>query len=219
MSLSSILGKNLARRPVEVVLGFIAKGKKNSDGNPIRVIMTIPHARCIDDPYFLSEHYCDITALSNAERFAEILRGRGIIVIFLPGDTLRPNCDLNRDRCRETPYRKMVRSFMREYPDASEWDIHSKPHGGPRRSDKNEVYLLDDTPVGSPQWEKSQKVVDALLAAEIDADLYKGEKNSIINDGVEAGLPSFLVEFDESLTPERRDEILYVLADVIEEGI
>lgn len=162
------------------------------------IVLTVPHARCPSPEY---AHECDYAALPTARMLHQYLSsawgGRVRSILSLPAaDEFRRDCDLNRDVCEESPYRKRVRQLLTGGAGnlGIVLDIHSFPQRytsfGPV-----DVALLDDE---MPHADYTYSLQEYLKAkAGVRAGIIHGMDNSIMEEARQRGHRAVLVEFNE----------------------
>ncbi len=142
-----------------------ARAMTTTSRNNRWIVITVPHAVCPDRVARRSAHLCDLLAPQAAACMhaasKTLAGGRTVSVLapFLPGDTSRDECDLNRRWCdmrwrerdtRQHPYRRRVRTFVQENSArvAFVLDVHSYPRHVSDWGDY-ELVVLDDDEDGS----------------------------------------------------------------------
>lgn len=156
------------------------------------MIITVPHFMSETDQY--RDH--DLAA----GEFAVLLDG----TIFL-GPIPRRVCDLNREECRSTDWRKLVR---RSY-DGRLVDVHSYP------SETNpflDCYIL--LPQGYTQTRLSTRLYKSLVKAGISTQVFQGAENDIINEATIGGQEAILLEINEDNDPVLNQRIARVVNQV-----
>lgn len=168
------------------------------------IILTVPHAACDN----VGAHPCDSGAPRAAAFLQEALAQKDVQI--LTGDTPRSVCDLNRIECRQdTAFRQRLSALR---PDLV-LDIHSYP-GWPLESSSFTPYeivvLLDGGHAASASL--SNRIVGKLVQAGVRAAKLEGIRNDIQDEFHERGIPSTLLEFNESLSDSRTREIAAAVA-------
>ncbi len=181
----------------------------------IDVLLTVPHSQCSPEGLFHS-HPCDTAAKETAFKVRHFLQHiqQGINVKMMPGSVPRAECDLNREECRKTPWRKKVRELMGEslifldmhsfYDSESKFgdvDVAVFFHGG--RDTRLRLKILSNmlrkAGLRVNEWESDLGTDD--LLKEWEGQKWRG-----------ASLPGTLIELNESVPNERRTKVAEVMA-------
>ncbi len=194
--------------------------KANANANANRktrqwIVVTVPHAVC---PASMptSEHPCDTLAERAARciRAASVTR-RGTVEVlepFVPSDTSRQECDLNRRWCdpetrkegaRDHPFRVRVRKFVQAHRGRVKFvlDVHSYPPSHQEWANYSLVVLDDgiDAPGGFPA-DYVRGFVTFMNNRGARAVALPGKGNDIHQEmRTELGVRSMLLEFNEEL--------------------
>ncbi len=189
--------------------------KARANGNARRwIVVTVPHAVC---PAFFSapDHPCDVLA----ERAARCIHAasatrRGEVEVlepFVPSDTSRQECDLNRRWCdpetrkksaRDHPYRVRIRRFVREHRDRVKFvlDMHSYPPSHRRWGAHSLVALDDDEDRDGLPARYVRDFVAFMNGRGVPAVALLGKDNDIHSEmRTELRVRSMLLEFNEAL--------------------
>lgn len=164
------------------------------------VLLTVPHCLCLYEGN--KNHLCDSIALKAAKN---INKNNGFTLI--KGNISRDKCDLNRINCRDTYFRKEIMNLIDKYKIKWVIDIHSFPEVF---LNNFEIYILDDY-----TEEKTNYCVDFykyILKNNVNCGYFQGIDNDIMDQTREKGVKSFLIEFNESLSKNRLNEICSVVA-------
>ena len=167
------------------------------------VLLTVPHALCPPRYVEPPAHPCDWTAWDSALLLAAALEATGDVVpVLAPADVPRFVCDLNRARCRDTPYRRRVRRHLRERRGVATLvlDVHSFPAEYEGFGDVP-LAVLDDVGRGA----RRPSALGASLArwmddAGVPMNLLPGVYNDIQDEArYSLGVPALLLEFNEGI--------------------
>jgi len=156
------------------------------------IILTAPHAFCIEK----FERHCDRLAKKAAITISNTLSKNSLSsYLFLP-NTLRSDCDLNRDICINNIYRKNIRKFLKENTNKILFtlDIHSFPKENTKWGMYDLVILDDD---GFTDY--SISLYKFCKEKGIKISLIAGKGNSIQDEMRFLGYKNLLLEFKESL--------------------
>ena len=169
------------------------------------VIMTVPHATCPvrgGEGQPRAPHPCDTIAVRAAQSIYDSQRGVFFYATVVAASTPRATCDLNRDACRNHPWRAHVRRVISEAlsstgrnPTVFVLDVHSFPPDAEGWS-AYEVVLLDDDPTPTAYTESLAR---RLKRAGVAVAIGRGRDNDIQDEARAAGHKSVLVEFNERL--------------------
>ncbi len=171
------------------------------------ILLTVPHANCPANAPEAS-HLCDSLSNGAAECiYEEKLLGNKVRVLkpFIPVDTPRTICDLNRKNARENPYRKGLLDFVKSNTKEILFvlDVHSYPDDHEPWKDYLLV-VLDDSVEGRERPEiYSEEFVRFMNSTGTRTLLARGKNNDIHEQMRENGKKSFLLEFNEALTADR----------------
>lgn len=90
------------------------------------IVVTSPHASC---PKNTDQRMCDLAAALAGKLFSELTQQSGIPTIYLEGDELRHNHDLNRNPSRNTKFRRRLQKVLESTDDTELLiDMHSFPN-------------------------------------------------------------------------------------------
>lgn len=179
-----------------------------------KLVLVAPHAI---PPDWLSEvppqsvHLHD----SLAPVMAECIRGASatlrdnrieVVQPFVPLNTSRDECDLNRRRrcARLHPFRQRLRDYVTRQATSilMVLDLHSYPPGHPFWSDYFVVVLDDDEDRDGVSTWYVRDFVSFMNANGVPTAARRGQHNDIVNEmRVELGMQAMLLEFNESLMP------------------
>lgn len=168
--------------------------------NNYTIILTSPHSKCDRLYLLLKEHWCDYIAEEMLDLLNESLNDKSNdTIITRKSDTLRPICDLNRNRCWNTSYRMKLRQLFESINPKKSllFDIHSYPSN----SDYGEfdfVIIIQDK--YKYLYDLIKSLVKSLNKQNINVGVLKGGENSIVIEALSYDIPSFLFEFNESYT-------------------
>lgn len=182
----------------------MAAAAADDDDDDAVAILTVPHAVC---PPQARGHMCDIVAPSVAKAIWAA-GGDAVEAPYVPSNTPRTECDLNRTECRDHPFRNMLRErLLREPRVGFVIDVHSFWRTAPTFS-PHELVVLDDVPSGGTFPTSYVRDYAQMMAKRgVDIAVIRGIKNDIIDEMRTRGVPAFLLEFNESLSGARMREL------------
>lgn len=173
----------------------------------MKILLTCPHAYCSAS---LSEkHLCDPIAEQMTNELYRQLRGHLEDVDKEIGGVPRPECDLNRSQCRNTPFRQRISNKMKNGNYNIILDIHSYPPDSEYGS--YEITILDDR--GIHPSLSSYSLYKFLASYGVTVGLLHGKQNDIIEEATSIGTDAFLIEFDEG---KSTDENYYFIKLITE---
>jgi len=193
--------------------GYLAMGQQlqvsgkcqepsNGNSSSTNILVTVPHAAC---PKSWSPRHCDRTAEEVALLLAEELPKKGLRgVVHIYKGRQRSQIDMNRKSSRSSEWREMVRRDMQESP-AFHLDIHSfsrTPKHRKKFPNYSPVYALH---VDGPASEHATEMMAAIAnIPENPFPVYSGAPgmNALQEEAIQMGIPSVLLEFDESIRGE-----------------
>lgn len=164
------------------------------------IIITVPHSFCLEHE---KERHCDLLAKKSALNLINLFNDNNInYKIFLPS-TLRKECDLNRDICKNTNYRIELREFIKKNFNLIKFtfDIHSFPNTESKWN-LYQLIILDD--FGYENNKKNQfsdygnSLYKYCSKKGIAVVIWNGQKNSIQDEIRKLKLKNLLLEFNES---------------------
>lgn len=160
-----------------------------TESSPL-ILITVPHSLC-ERPCSMGRT-CDCISLLRAKQLTRLLREEGYRVEIFEADDIRRNVDYNRQPARSSAYRERIRN---QFPDASLLlDIHSYPKSTTHWSPYSMVFLYNDKPYPQFLWD---------LVQITRAPLFQGERNDIIQEATDNGLPAVLIEFNANWEDQR----------------
>jgi hypothetical protein len=205
-------------------------------------ILTAPHAQCpsiIPEP---SSHPCDTLVRQTVHLFAELLsyykENTNLKITTFLGNIQRHQsyfpwpfydleekvlyCDLNRDACSFTEYRrKLTKLLKKEIVNKNNvwlFDIHSYPKESHEETGDLECYFILPY-ITETHLEKTRNLVQYLTKDKnnIKCGLFYGSReNSIIEQAIRMGFMNvFLVEFREDLTEARLKTIILMILSFV----
>lgn len=200
---------NIDRRNIKLITQFLLLNSYVRKSSGPLVILTIPHAKCAYTPN--QPHSCDYVAEPFARSISKYLGNVENIVYPSPNNRAL-ECDMNRKWCRSWPYRtNLVKFVNREKRIGKVYvlDVHSFP--GDYNPDEiklakpPEVYTIDD---GRYVASYTSNFVNFMKQNGVDCHSFGGKGvNDIHQQMRQLGLQSFLVEFSEGLSKQRKEKI------------
>lgn len=174
------------------------------------ILLTAPHAFCLSER---TQRHCDRLAKEAAKKLQKALNEKKIpSVLFLPS-TPRFECDLNRDVCKNHPYRQQLREFASKNRGriSMSFDVHSFPPDE-RRWAPYDLVILDDAGSGS-YAEYTISLLRHCKNRGMSATVWSGKKNSIQAELRAKRTRNLLLEFNESLDSVKLSGIASCIAD------
>lgn len=183
------------------------------------LVITAPHAYC---PVTIPR-VCDLLSGQAAELLANDLADLQPHLL-INTNVLRSVSDLNRPTSAEQPYHQQLRSLLSHGQGGLLIDVHSYP--GLAFEDQvyqplyanseqpHEVYLLLKLSSSSAIKRATARLANLLAAAEVEVAIYSADEhqNYILNIGLEHGLTTVLIEFNEALSNQRLEYIVQHVA-------
>lgn len=210
--------------PIESALPMMPK-------TPDTVLITAPHAHCDKSTLIRT---CDRLAKNMAQALAKSLETARIPTKSFLAQTLRSECDLNRDRCLLTPYRQVLRKYIVENLNkiAILADIHSFPPDEPDWRG-NHLVILDQVsdlvnnllnPSDRFSW-YAISLYRHCVSSGWSVLLVQGAQNSIVAEMqsweqkikriATPSLPTFLLEFNEGLSDRDQSGLTNTISEWI----
>jgi len=184
------------------------------------ILITSPHAICVDKEEEESRHTCDTVthraAVTLETDFKE--SSYGFTVYNIIGDVNRQVCDLNRIVCRSTTgFRRKISKIYEDHAAARDlwvWDIHSFPRRYSEEHPVSECVLLIPQHGSAACQRFNHALVEFLQDKSVTVFALTGGINDIVNEAVEYGYDRvFLLELNESNDFRRTQLILqYIVA-------
>lgn len=161
------------------------------------VIITVPHAVCPENKPDL--HLCDFVALRFASVLYQTLKPENLDLHYLPGDTSRDICDLNRDQPCGQEFRHKLQEARRSLGNQRyiTLDIHSYP---------SSYYPYNRSLVTLLGFKKPETLLRLLMA--LKAQYLEASKvNFIIQQDRQNPLSPILIEINEDITPNQMTQV------------
>ncbi len=165
------------------------------------VLLTVPHANC-PPTASAGGHPCDIAAKKAARLIYRSKHNTSAEPPRTPSKTPRSECDLNRLRCRDHPWRTLLSERLDKGDVSFVLDVHSYPPYV-RRWAAYEIIILDDTPSHRPFASYAVDFVRYMSRRDVRVGIGRGVNNDIQDEAREAGISSMLIEFNEALLRDR----------------
>ena len=162
-----------------------------------RVILTVPHAKCLSNPP-LKSHLCDTAAPKAADEMLNVFKILKIPVALHKATTNRVISDMNRPESRESSWRQAIISAQKNVQVKLVLDVHSFNVNREPPWDDLDLGIMT---LGPPQ----QWHVDMIKHFNAYYPQYRVKhiEGSYLNDIMfvadQMGLPTALLEFSESL--------------------
>ncbi len=173
--------------------------------NSFWVFLTVPHENCPEENF--DKHPCDIFAKEASECLynAQIEKTEvTILKPFIPTNTPRTVCDLNRKWCRKNKYRQEVANFVSNNDNVQfVLDVHSYP-GNIEEWGEYSLVVIDDKIPNLEDY--TLDFVDFMGKANIKILPQHGNGNDIHVQMRELKKKSMLLEFNEELKKDQ-DEL------------
>jgi hypothetical protein len=151
---------------------------------PLLVILTIPHAECVEN------RICDKTAEENARKLSKTFTKQKITNIMIIGEINRELIDLNREESLGTPFFDELKSLINTYGDKNHLlllDIHSGDFGNFRfvilkLKEFKELDLINNI----------QNNTNAVI-------MLGSKENFITQTATDLNIPALLLEFNDRI--------------------
>lgn len=183
------------------------------------VVITVPHATC--SPITAqNRHPCDIAAPRAANALAQHFARRGLRTAVLRAEVPRATEDQNRSESRNSLFRREVDAKLERA--SLLLDVHSFPSDGSFGEGLEFVLLTTSLPTSNVFALESivngAQIVAELQKSGVSAKQLQGSPvNDLINTTISKGRLAFLLEFNESLSDERLEKIVAIVATKMEE--
>ena len=161
------------------------------------VLLTVPHANCPPSSSS-SGHPCDIAAKKAARLIYRSKNNTNAEPPRTPSKTPRSECDLNRRRCRNHPWRTLLSKRLGKGDVSFVLDVHSYPPYVTGWA-AYEIVILDDTPSHRPFASYAVDFVRYMDKRGVRVGIGRGGNHDIQDEAREAGIRSMLIEFNEAL--------------------
>ena len=168
------------------------------------IIITAPHSKC--DPN-IKERNCDSVSDYASRSLYRLLPDPKILI---PATHHRNQLDLNRKEANNTPFWNILRSCITTSVPPIVIDVHSFPLG----LEPYEIFIIT---YNSTSY--VDNLYQNLLFNGITAGIFQGnELNEIVITALQHGCIAFLLEYNESLSAERIEQINGVIAQYLTGG-
>lgn len=194
----------------------------------MKILLTVPHSLCIKNSRRNCDYLADDASMNLDKNFRKLHKA---ITYRIKADKNRNAIDYNRKIARNSRWRVFVRKIMLDESVDVLLDIHSFPseyssfgYFSTESTPSNfsteytkiipEVVILDSYHSNNKflDYNTSINFNKYLLKYKILSKLLVGGENDIIMDGRKKGIPSVLIEYNESLSKERLNFINKIIA-------
>lgn len=185
------------------------------------VVLTAPHAYCVNDRKEEKYHLCDKAAGDAADLLEKHLISRGFKVKkFVSTEHRDKDNDMNRKYTRDREYRLNITEYLKTHKGQIIMllDVHSYP-GHLQYYGEFDAYLLDDTKYENHSF-SSSLLFKFLVDSGFKSKILQGIQNDIQDQAISEGIESTLIEFNEDLlkNPEKFNAIAKTVAYAIKEN-